>query len=534
MAQPTAPKGGNYKDIPLSPTTEGVILDTTLAHYVAPEGSVSWAENLHNDTLGVMTARYPLGTAQTTGNAVNLPASYIFQAWSGQLSSYTIAVNEAGTVKTTTDFLSTAITTVAGTANSYTNFDYIQGYLGYLTNTGQLALYQSGGAVAATKNLSFATGCNILSMGFAGRVWATTYGDTTTRVYYSDVIPSTGITNVTGTGQFLSLNVNESDTPTGLWRSQNCLFVFTQSSIFRIYSTQSVDNSPCANVGAISQKAITNGKDGVYFASQNGIFRLSQDGDAVDVSQRIRSVLQNIYPENVTATQNTRASVNAWSDADSVYFSYGYNSGITPKMPVTAGEDLDKSYILKYHVPTQNWSVYSVAGAIVVAAAQGNLVSTGAAPLGSYERQFPTVPLIIADAALNKYYISKYNNYSLLNTASITNYNDFNRATSPMYVKYVTNWQTFGSEAHFKRITGLSIASANAGGLKFGYIVDGDDLTKVRPIGTVGGEYVTLFRDFQTTAFNRIKFVVTGTAQGPLTIGQITVLGLDDLGYEAN
>ena len=47
----------NYKDIPMPPSTEGVVLETSLSHYVAPEGCFSFAENLHNDTIGQMVSR---------------------------------------------------------------------------------------------------------------------------------------------------------------------------------------------------------------------------------------------------------------------------------------------------------------------------------------------------------------------------------------------------------------------------------------------------------------------------------------------
>jgi hypothetical protein len=555
MAEQGMQKGSNYRDIPLSPVTEGVILDTTLSHYIAPEGSISWAENLHNDTLGVMTARYPLGP-RIINRDTSIGINPIL--WAGALNSLSdnsllywqgsgAALKKVSLNTGSTDYypsspvVPTTITTTTTLNTTPSNIDFLQGYALFLDSSGKLNYYTSGAAATQIAGAAFGS-AKVISAGFSGRIWGVDNNSSLGRVYYSDVIPSSGVTSTTSTGNYITVNSSEQDITVALYKTQNCLFVFTTSSVYRVYSTQSVDNSPCANVGTISQRAVVGGKDGIYFANPQGIFKLDENGNATDVSQRLRSLLQNINPTNFSYNPNSipnlYTAITSWADEDNVYFSYAYDSNTN--MPVTMGEDLGKSYILKFHIPSQNWSVYSLKGIRIVAAATAPFVprpTTGQTFIGRTTKQnFMTYLMIINDNdSTNSQVIVPFLLQNLLTPyTGNTAMEDTGSSSSPIYIKYATTWQTFGSEAHLKKVNGISIASTYAGGLQIGYVVDGEDMTQIKTIGELSSDYVTLFRDFQSAEFNRIKFIITGTALGPLTIGQITVLGLDDLGYSRN
>jgi hypothetical protein len=196
---------------------------------------LSWGENVHNDTLGVIKSRRPLGAGNTT-NAVTLPASYLFSAWHGVLNGLPTTVwNEAGAIKVSTDFLNTAPTAVTGVfsaASAYSNFVFFQDYLCYFSSSvATLCVYKTGTSITTSIPLSWGVSAESLDIGFVGRRWGASYSDINNRVYYSNPIPSTGITGgsiIGDPGNYLQLSLNESDAITGLLRSQNCLFVFTQ------------------------------------------------------------------------------------------------------------------------------------------------------------------------------------------------------------------------------------------------------------------------------------------------------------------
>jgi hypothetical protein len=57
-------------NVPFDPVTEGIISENIVSHYVTPKGSIAYAENFHNDVLGIMTTRR-MFTSTGTSNSTS-------------------------------------------------------------------------------------------------------------------------------------------------------------------------------------------------------------------------------------------------------------------------------------------------------------------------------------------------------------------------------------------------------------------------------------------------------------------------------
>lgn len=509
-------------DIVLDPITEGVISPGVLSHYVAPKGSVSRAENLHNDTLGLLTSRRPLVSRNTPAAAVL--SCVLYQNPSG---SQTIVWQEGTSIKWAPVTGGTITTHAASSSANRNRYDVIQGKV-IMTNdnVGQPKLFDTTGAPTAIVGTSFpgaAANADIISAGFSGRVWVAGSNDVACKVYYSDVIPVGGISSVVGGGSFLQINANNGDRVTGFARTQNVLYVFTHNGIFRIYNTQSQDNTPIANIGAFQQEAIVRAKNGYYFYHPSGVYFIGSNGFPQEISIKIKDTLQKVNP----AYQH---KVFGWCDDDHVYFCLGNN---------LQDEQVDKTYYIRYTISTQVWTTMSTLQFLPTCADSAFFaVSPGSLPT---EDIYPANYLIgsgltTAGVANSTYYGGTFNMFTLSteNSAVTPDWGSI-----PIYVDFVTNWLTFDLEHHYKRINGISFPSENGAGLKVAYQIDKDKKNEWRPLvpgsSELSSDYITLFRMFQSDAFNRIRFRVHGDTKGvTVKIGMPTMLQVDDLGFKNN
>lgn len=495
------------KDEELKPVTEGLISENVLSHYSTSANAVSWMENLNNDTLGVSRSRSFLQGLLTPGATVL--SCTLFQSSNGDLKVWW---QEGTSLKN--DFVPTplGVTTYAGVfgASTKARYDKIQGYL-LMTGAGSALKYTNSGAPAAL-GTSFPTAVDLISAGFIGRIWCADSTDTTNKLYYSDVIPVAGVTATTGGASYLQINANNGDIITALVRTQQVLFVFTSNSIFRVYNTQSLDNSPVANVGTVSQEAVVKTKDGIYFYHPSGIYKLGGDGSVTEISKKISNLISGI---NV----NEKASVVGWADNDHVYFSVGY------QFDGGGGTDGKLTRVLRYTISTQVWTVYSFFEFLTSCAANEysrivTMPGTGNKPPSPYTVIFGT-----GITSTSTKYAAAFNDTDVVNNG------DFS-GTIPTYILKKTNWINWGKENHSKLISGISFPVENGAGLKVSYQIDNDPENEYRPIGTIGSNFVTYFKDFKSVPFNRIKFIISGTnISTTLKIGEPTMLMVEDLGY---
>lgn len=503
----------SIEDVPFEPITEAIISENILSHYVAPKGCVSYAENFHNDTLGIMTSRR-MFTATPVSPAARVLSCYLYQLASAGSTGF--IVWQEGTTMKVQDILGTgAVTTHAATfsVSSRQRYDVVSGKLVMTTGGTQPKYFDTIATPPALITTAFPTTVNLISAGFSGRIWAASDTDGLNRVYYSDVIPATGVTTTTGGASFITINANSGDKITGFARLQNVLYVFTHNGIFRCYNTQSLDNTSLSTVGCFSQEAIIKAKNGFYFYHPSGVYYIGSNGFPQEVSGKIRDIIQMVPNAN-------QSKVFGWADNDHIYF----NLGLIPTMSA------DKHYIIRYTLSTQVWTYYTItspSGALTpTCAAYENFASTTVTSDDIYPANF-----LFADDSVN-YYKGTFNIFNPA-TVNSTVTNDFN--AFPIFAEFQYPWENFGVEGHVKRINGISIPSENAAGFKLAYQTDKDRPNVWRDIGELDESYFTLFPAFQSIRFNRIKFRVYGETKGlTVKIGVPSVRKLDDLGYEYN
>lgn len=512
---------GTTKDILLDPITEGMISDGVLSHYVAPPSSVSYLENFHNDNLGVLTSRPPLAIKDYTPAAKPLSCTMFTQS-----TTTCFIVWQEGTTLKYAPYDSVGVS-----PSSYTTSASSAGRSRYETVLGRLIITQASGAqpkytdltgapVALTTSFPATNPADIISAGFVGRVWVAESNSSDNRVYYSDVIPAAGLGSLTGGASYLTINANGSDKITAFARTQNCLFVFTHNSIFRIFNTQSQDNTPIVNVGTPSQESVVSVKDGFYFYHSTGIYKLGLDGAVTEISIKIRDILnkKNPFPFGDVVT-----NVIGWSDRDHIYFSLGNQ---------IEGYETTKTWVVRYTISTQVWTIYSFYNFAPTCA------STYYAP--NYINNFGLDPFpatyLFGTSISNTstFYASVFSTPAWTGSSlgiGVTGDLGINK----IYLKAVSQWKTFGIEPHYKRISGVAQSHENASAVVLDYLKDKDNKSVWQNIGTLSAEYSVLFRDFQSDEFNRIKFRYQGESLGtPVVIGQTTIMGLDNLGYKNN
>jgi len=498
------------EDITFEPITEGVISNSTVSYYVSPKNSLSECENFNNDILGVLTYRIPLGS-QFVPEATNNFSAVLFQPASAANRIYyqegqSLLWRDAGIPTTATTY------TNIFQSNYQPRYSIIQGNLlmtcgsssGIKYTTGASAPTAIGGITGTPTDI------DIIDAGFGGRIWYASSVNANNRVFYTDVIPAAGVSSTTGTSQYLTINANNGDYVTGLIQGQQVLYAFTSNGIFRIYNTQSQDNVPIANVGAPNQESITKAVDGIYFYHSSGLYKISDGGTVQLISNRIKSILPSYV-----------SPVRVWSVDDFVYFSFYYDFSVT-------GAGNTGSKVFRYTISTQTWTVYNFFKNIIY-------VATTSLDRSNTRRTY----LLGATSESNVRFASLFEeNLRGDGSISASSAASGDNGVTQIVGSYVTNWETFDAESHTKKINGIAFPSSNANGFDIAYQVDNDNVNHWRPIGKLTDNAVTLFKDFVSVPFNKIRFKVMGQKNSTYyygtfcSIGSPTIMKLIDLGYE--
>lgn len=518
---PNPNKPTQYYDVPEEPVTEGVIMEGVLSHYVSPKTAISYAENMHNDTLGVMTTRGPFVSRITPAGAVLSCVQY--PSTSGvpyvgyQVGAvFYIAASPGGAAVTTSG--SILDTTYA------TRYD-IYGNALILTppSTGGQPLYTTGSGAPTALTTSFTTRKDLISAGFDQRIWMADTLDNVCRLYYTDPIAlASGVNSATGGTGYIVIPAENGDMLTGLIKTQRCLYVFTHNAIFQVFNTAYLDNAPVAYVGAYSQEGIVRAKNGFYFYHPTGVFFLQPGGQPQEISVKVRDIIKKVNTQY-------QSKVFGWSDEDHVYFCLGNK---------LQGYQADKTYYIRYTISTQVWTIFSSLGFLPTCADSQMFpqINTGNDYQGT-ETIFPTVFMFgqatdSTGAPSGTLYGGTFNVYEPATENSVLS-SDW--GSIPIPVEFQTNWINFDIEEHAKRANGLFVPSQNAAGFKIAYQTDQDKPNVWREIGEITGEFVTSFNSWQSISFHRIKFRVYGQTNGrKVQVGIPKIRVLDDLGYDSN
>ena len=507
----------NVTDIELAPITKGMILEDVVSYKVSPEDAATWLENASDDSLGYITTRRQF-KRRTPASGISITAptkAVITNQLSGTNGDYVQLYFQQGR-----DLLQQRlVTSASGTiySNFFTTtqknrFDVIQKTL-VMTNVGTGTFYHTGNSsTPSALDTEFPTSADLIAAGFVGRVWGAVSTGTVANVYYSDVIPAGGITSLsTAAQQFIQIN-SRNEVPTALIQTPNVLYVFTNNYIFRVFNTNSVENAPYYNFGTVSQESVTKTQDGFYFYHYSGIYFLSNAGAVKKISNPIYYLLKQVSPEN-------QKNVFAWSQDIFVYFYLGQLNG----------QQANKYYTVRYNVMNDSWSLVTTKDALLVGTST-DLSEFATAETDTGEQWMPANIIMTATQMATLDIFDK-------DTDNQDCYGDFKDSGSPtdnINIDVQTKWITFDIEAHWKRVNGVAIPHVNASGITVSVQTDTDDPDRWTPVGTLDENSVTLFREFQSTAFNRIKFRYTGTSKGArVKFAMPILLQVDDLGYES-
>lgn len=518
---PNPNKQTQFYDVPDTPVSEGVILEGVLSHYVSPKGAISYAENMHNDTIGLMTSRRPFVSRITPAGSVLSCVQY--SSTSGvpyvgyQVGAvFYIASSPAGAAVTTSG--SILDTTIPSRYDIYGN-----ALLVTPPASGGQVLYTLGSAAPAALTTSFTTRKDLISAGFDQRIWMADTLDNVCRVYYTDPIAlASGITSATGGTGFIVIPAENGDMLTGLIKTQRCLYVFTHNAIFQVFNTAYLDNAPVAYVGAYSQEGIVRAKNGFYFYHPSGVFFLQPGGQPQEISVKVKDIIKRVNTQY-------QSKVFGWSDDDHVTFCLGNK---------LQGYQPNKTYYIRYTISTQVWTIYSTLNFLPTCADSQMFpqLNAGTGYAGN-DTIFPTV-YVFGNSTDTNGDVTTTRYGGTLNVFTPSTENSAvtpDWGSIPIPVEFQTNWMNFDIESHSKRANGLFIPSENAAGLKVAYQVDTDLPNVWREIGEIGDGFVTSFNEWQSVEFHRIKFRVYGQTNGiTCKVGVPVIRVLDDLGYDTN
>lgn len=531
------PRAG--ENIPLEPYTKGMISNSS--HYVLDTGSWSYLENFHDDKSGVIRSRSHVQEAATTTNG------YQGVGFLEDGSGNRIFIKSGVDLLITQPESPGTITTIAGffvNASSVARFNQIQSVM-VIVSPGMIPkIVDKDGTLLST--VSFSSSSGIVCAGFSGRIWSvpafngTSPTRKTDEIYYTDVLPQDlSVSVVTGGSDYLKINTRGKSL-TALIEENNTMYAFTNDSLFRVYNTQSQDNAPIANVGTFRQESVVRTPGGIFFIGNSGIYRLG------DSPEKISTPIDDFfYKMNILRTSETDSSSSGypknalgWYDDTSVYFSVQMdNQHATTGSPSLSYPD--RTYVIRYNYLKGSFSIYTYYGVTITCAGTNNF------SVNLNNETFSQNPFVLLGARLTDGtahrlgYVPRPYYRGNKPLQALTNLSDWGSTRAqPIFLHAETQWLTFGMENKAKKITGISVASSNGAGLNLYYQIDneGDDNNfdngTWELIGTLKDKYITFFRSFNSKAFYRIKFKISGSTTGkPIEVGQITFLSVEDKGY---
>ena len=185
------------------------------------------------------------------------------------------------------------------------------------------------------------------------------------RLFFSSVISGTGRITWSPTADFVDINPGDGEDMTGLKRFSLELLVFKPNYIYR-FKTSGVDPDPLIKIGTRSHESIVEGKRGLYFHHDTGIYRYS-GGYPEEISRAISDVI-NAIPFGQFD------DIAGWRDSDHIYWSVG-----TLIIPEVKENVTWRNVVLRYTESSDIWTVYSYAreirrGGPFISSTTGSLV----------------------------------------------------------------------------------------------------------------------------------------------------------------
>lgn len=173
---------------------------------------------------------------------------------------------------------------------------------------------------------------------------------TSSRLWFSSVISSSGNYTWNPTTDYVDINPNDGENITALKRYSLELLVFKPNYMYR-FKTAGTDPDPIITVGTRSQESVIEGKRGVYFHHESGFYRYA-GGYPVEVSRAISDIVAAIPYAQFD-------DVPAWKDGDHICWALG---------DLTVEGVTWANVVIRYSESSEIWTVYSYANEVKTAA----------------------------------------------------------------------------------------------------------------------------------------------------------------------
>ena len=475
-----------YDNIKLPYPIEGVICNTQLNDTIAPEQSVQTGVNVNFDRIGSVMTRLGNETFATAlGGSILSLGKYAQNASTNrQLLAQVGNTISAWNGATWSNVRTLTSSTNKARYSQFLNYTYtVNGSVG-----GDPIQTYNGATYSATNVGSLPAG-DYVQAGFEGRVWVAKANED--RLYYSDIVTTGGL--ITGGLEYIEkLSPRDGQSFTALYRVPRALLVFKQNNIYRVYGAASLDPYPAYNVGTFSQESIVEAKDGLYFHHSSGFYKFSYDGQPLEISRRIKPFVNAIprsYYENVTG---------AYDGKDAITWSIG---------SVTVDGVTYANCQVRYTISTQVWTTSDLAVGMtpnaMITYDSGNVIAQiiGTTQGGVFKQE-----------------------------------TGFTDNGTDIHFEMVTRWMSLVDLwGKCKQLSGLMCNSENGAGINIEYQVDNDSANEWYNVGSLKSTYTTIFANFQSKDFSRIRLRLSGSTNGAQVVfNGIEILTVIDKGFNQN
>jgi hypothetical protein len=468
----------------------GLIRQAEVSDSLIPDGACTEALNVNFDSVGSITSRlglttlgstiatgYPIwGLTNTQNGSMMACVSqggsmrvYAFPSGGAWTSSLT-----GGTANIRVRFLEAAGRTVVlnfgNITNQYSSMQFLNTSDTWVTTGNPINPQALTDQVAGSPN-------PIYGEVYKSRIYVV--GANSSRLWYSNVIGSTGNFAWTPTTDWVDINPNDGENINGLKRYSLELLVFKPNYIYR-FRTSSVDPDPLIKLGTRSNESIIEGKKGLYFHHDSGFYRYT-GGYPEEISRPISDIIDAIpYSQYLT--------MPSWKDGDHIYWTLGN---------LTIDGSVWSNVVARYTESSDLWTVYSYANNI---------------KLGSQYNSGSALTRVLG-----------------LDNGVVATLNSGNTDLGePIKYRAVTKWYELEGIENKKVIKQLFAICEKAQGSMLMYQID--DSREWKTIGQLE-KYLTEYT--KEITFNRIRFKLTGMNRTePLVFLGIHLTGGLNLGIQ--
>ncbi len=446
----------------------GLIRQAEVTDSLIPNEAVTEAINVNFDSKGAITGRpglTGLGSSIQTGYPIwglhNSQNGSMFAAISqgGSMRVYAFPTSGAWTSSLTggstnikVRFLEaggrTIVLNFGNASNMYSSVQFLNTSDSWVTTGNPINPQAITDQVAGSPN-------PIYGEVFKSRIYVV--GANSSRLWYSNVISSTGNFAWTPSSDWVDINPNDGENITGLKRYSLEILVFKPNYIYR-FRTSSVDPDPLIKLGTRSNESIVEGKKGLYFHHDSGFYRYT-GGYPEEISRPISDIVEAIpYAQRLT--------ISSWKNSDHIYWSLG---------DLTINGEVWTNCVTRFTESSEMWTVYSYANEIKCAS------------------DYNSGSALTRVAGLDNGVVSTVN----LGTTD---------NGEPIKYRVITKWYEIEGMENRKNIKRLMTVCDKAQGSILMYQID--DSRQWESIGQLT-KYINDF-DNQDITFHRIRFKLTG------------------------